>query len=235
MDFNIIFCAINTEHITSYDKHLKQFENTTFYIGNFINLDGKFDCIVSPGNSFGLMDGGMDAAINRYFSEIDEFIVHIQQQLLDKCGGYQQPGSCVLFETNIKKCPYIAHTPTMGIPLAITDFSIIYHAMWNILIEVHKHNKLNPDKKIKTILCPGLGTGAGKVKSDIAFQLMQYAIQDYIDFLSTLDKPQTHPRYLITWDAATIRYKKLFKLLESIDKTIEYDMYDLMNLRKLQM
>ncbi len=236
MEFKIIFCAINnSEFIDCYEKYLKQFNNTEFYFGNFLDLENKFDCIISPGNSFGLFDGGIDGVINKFFSEIDEFIVHIQKQLIEMCGGYQQPGTCKLFTTGIKKCPYIAHTPTMGIPLAISDFSIIYHGMWSVLIEIHNHNKNNPTKKIKSILCPALGAGAGKVKPEIVYQLIKLALEDYNDFIDGKIYNTTHSRYLINWDTATIRYKKLFKLINSFDKTVNYDMYDLINLKKLQL
>ncbi len=235
MEFNIIFCSINPEFDEYYDKYLKHFDKTEYHYGCFTELENKFDCIVSPGNSFAIFDGGIDAAINRFFPEIDEFIVDMQKQLLDQCGGYQQPGTCKIFETEVKRCPYIAHAPTMAIPMIITDFSIIYHAMWSTLIEIHNHNKNNSTKKIKSVLCPALGAGAGAVRPDIVYQLIKMALEDYIEFLSNLYCPQPHPRYIITWESATNRYKKLYKYIESLDKTVEYDMYNLMTLRKLRM
>lgn len=236
MDFKIIFCDRQGEFGQYHEKYLKQFKDTSYYCGDFTELDGKFDCIVSPGNGFAIFDGGIDYGINRYFSEIEQFIVEMQKQLLDKCGGYQQPGSCTLFQTNVLKCPHLAHCPTMSVPLIVTDYSIIYHALWNLLIEVHKYNRMNPSNKIKTILCPGLGTGCGQVKPEYFFQLAQLAISDYLDYLKGTSS--TNPIYLITWDTANSRYRKLYKLVESFDKPNEYDMndmYDVMNLRKLRM
>ena len=233
MDFKLIFCDRQGNFGQYYDKYLTQIENTAYHCGDFTELDGQFDCIVSPGNSFALLDGGIDAALNRYFSEIDEFIVEMQKQLLDKCGGYQQPGTCVLFQTNVVKCPHLAHCPTMGVPLTITDYSIIYHAVWNLLMEIHRYNMCHPSSKIKTILCPGLGTGCGQVRAEYFFQLAHLAISDYLNYLKPI--PSNNSKYLITWDSANSRYKKLFKLVESFEPAVESDMYNMINLRKLRL
>ena len=37
-------------------------EDVYVYEGSFQSIIGSYDCLVSPANSFGLMDGGMDAA-----------------------------------------------------------------------------------------------------------------------------------------------------------------------------
>ena len=47
----------------------------------------EFDCLVSPANSFGLMDGGMDAAITRFFG--DGLQQRVQQRILAEYLGEQ--------------------------------------------------------------------------------------------------------------------------------------------------
>ena len=159
LNFNIIFCSKYNDCQIEFDKYLKKYSNTSYYFCDFADINDKFDCIVSPGNSYGLMDGGMDGAINRYFSDVDNFIQNIQQQLLNLCGGYQQTGTCTLLNTRSTKCKYIAHCPTMHIPMCINDLNVIYNCYWNLLTTIYYHNNNNNNNnkdKIKNVLCIGL-------------------------------------------------------------------------------
>ena len=81
-----------------------------------------FDCMVSAANSFGLMDGGVDYAITQFFGH--EVQNRVQRRILDEFLGEQPVGTSIIVETNHAKHPYIAHTPTMRIPMDIarTDY-----------------------------------------------------------------------------------------------------------------
>src|SRR2546423_1741865 len=52
---------------------------------------GRFDCMVSAGNSFGLMDGGVDAAITRFFGS--PLMDKVQRQILEEYLGEQPVGT----------------------------------------------------------------------------------------------------------------------------------------------
>lgn len=119
-----------------------------------------FDCLVSPANSFGMMDGGMDAAITRFFGVALEH--RVQDCILDDYLGEQPVGTSLIVETGHPKHPFLAHTPTMRVPMSIQDTDVPYTAMWAMLLAVRRHNKTHP-RKIKSVVCPGLGTGIGRV------------------------------------------------------------------------
>jgi O-acetyl-ADP-ribose deacetylase (regulator of RNase III) len=77
----------------------------------------EFDCIVSPGNSFGLMDGGVDAAISCYFGwDLQE---RVQRRILDELLGEQPVGTSLIVETGHPEHPFLAHTPTMRVPMPV--------------------------------------------------------------------------------------------------------------------
>jgi hypothetical protein len=57
MDFNIILLDLNNELKINYNKYLANLDNFSYFIGYLNEYADKFDCIVSPANSFGLMDG----------------------------------------------------------------------------------------------------------------------------------------------------------------------------------
>jgi O-acetyl-ADP-ribose deacetylase (regulator of RNase III) len=233
MNFQITLCDRDNNLQIYFDKYLKNYNNMYHINADISKLDNQYDCIVSAGNSFGIMDGGVDSAIKRYFYEIDNFINTMQNQILDKC-GYQQPGSCILLKTHIDKCKYIAHCPTMIYPLKITDYSIIYWVFFNLLKKISKHNMKN-ENKIKHILCPGLGTGCGQVKYEYFIQLIKLALDDFLEFENIMKlKESNNNYYILDWDFANDKYKKLYKLIKSFKENKD-NLNDIMNLRRLNL
>lgn len=136
--------------------------------GRFEDLP-DFDCVVTAGNSFGLMDAGMDLAVVRYFGR--KVMELIQQKILDEYLGEQPVGSCIIVPTNHPPHPFVAHAPTMRVPMNIQGTDHVYLAFWAALTAVHRHNRTE-SRKIESLACPGLGTGTGGVESlEAALQL----------------------------------------------------------------
>ena len=126
-------------------------------LGRFEDLP-SFDCVVTAGNSFGLMDAGMDLAVVRFFGrQVMEFI---QKLILDDYLGEQPVGTCILAPTGNPAHPYVAHAPTMRVPMNIQGTDHVYLAMWASLTAVHRHNR-SAARKIDSVACPGLGAGTG--------------------------------------------------------------------------
>jgi O-acetyl-ADP-ribose deacetylase (regulator of RNase III) len=165
--------------------------NVTIVAGYFEELP-SFDCMVSAANSFGLMDGGVDAAITNFFG--DQLQNRVQQRILDEYLGEQPVGTSIIVPTNHPKHPYIAHTPTMRVPMTISDTDNVYTAMWAMLLAVRQHNRIS-DKPIQILACPGLGTATGRMPFDEAARQMALA---YANFLN--------PPARITWDVAGERH-----------------------------
>jgi O-acetyl-ADP-ribose deacetylase (regulator of RNase III) len=129
--------------------------------GRFEDLP-TFDCVVTAGNSFGLMDAGMDLAVVRFFGQ--HVMELIQKRILDDYLGEQPVGTSFIVQTGHPTHPFVAHTPTMRIPMNIQGTDHVYLAMWAALIAVHRHNK-SENRKIESLACPGLGTGTGGMDS----------------------------------------------------------------------
>lgn len=136
--------------------------------GRFEELPA-FDCVVTAGNSFGLMDAGMDLAVVRFFGR--DLMERIQKQILDDYLGEQPIGTCIIMPTGNPAHPFVAHAPTMRIPMNIQGTDHVYLAAWAALTAVHRHNR-SESRKIHSLACPGLGTGTGGVDSlEAALQL----------------------------------------------------------------
>jgi O-acetyl-ADP-ribose deacetylase (regulator of RNase III) len=154
-----------------------------------------FDCMVSAANSFGLMDGGVDGAITRFFGEA--LMYRVQQRIIEEFLGEQPVGTSIVVETGHPKHPFIAHTPTMRVPMAIAHTDNVYLAMWAMLLAVRHHNQ-STEKKIESIACPGLGTATGRVPYSRAARQMALAYEHFLN-----------PPVSIDWQFAALRQSKV--------------------------
>lgn len=121
------------------------------------------DCLVSPANSFGFMDGGLDAVISYELG--DAIQVKVQSEIVTRYHGELPVGCAVIVETDNKVWPYLISAPTMRIPEDVSQSVNAYLAFRAILLEIAKFNQQNPKTKIKSLLCPGLATGIGNMSA----------------------------------------------------------------------
>jgi O-acetyl-ADP-ribose deacetylase (regulator of RNase III) len=153
--------------------------------GRFEELP-RFDCMVSAANSFGLMDGGVDAALSRFFGP--SLQAAVQRRILDEYLGEQPVGTSMIVDTGNRSHPFVAHTPTMRIPMTIAQTDNVYRAMWAMLIAVERHNQ-QAKRKIEILACPGLGTRTGRVPPKEAARQMAMAYKNSLERPSQLDWP----------------------------------------------
>lgn len=150
----------------------------------------NFDCMVSAANSFGLMDGGIDAAITQYFG--DQLEMRVQQHILRFYDGEQPVGTSFIIPTFHTAHPYLAHTPTLRVPYSIQQTDYVYLAMKAMLRAVADHNEkalMSPQefRFIETVACPGLGTNYGKMELPEAARQMALAYDAFYNVPSAID------------------------------------------------
>lgn len=143
--------------------------------GRFEDLPA-FDCIITAGNSFGLMDAGIDLAVVRYFGR--HVMERVQKIILEDFLGEQPVGTSILVPTDNAGHPFVAHAPTMRVPMSVQGTDHVYLALWASLIAVHRHNRTEA-RKISTIACPGLGTGTGGMNALEAAVQMRLAYEHF--------------------------------------------------------
>ena len=176
-EFKLILVDPQPALCAAWHKHFDGLPNIEIVNGYFENLS-EFDCMVSAANSFGLMDGGVDLAIIRYFGKTLE--QHVQQYILEQFLGEQPIGTSFIIKTGHAKHPFIAHTPTMRVPTPIALTDNVYVAMWAMLLAVYQHN-LASDQQIHSVACPGLGTATGQVPYDEAARQMAVAYRHFLN------------------------------------------------------
>lgn len=206
MTFKLILSAISEDLFEAFKKHFAQFPQVEVVFKPFEQTE--FDCVVSAANSFGLMDGGVDQCITDYFGV--QMMNRVQAAVLKEYYGEQPIGTSMVVRGNKDveygvKNKYVAHTPTMRIPMNINGTSYVYSAMKAMLIAVEKHNQNyyqnggNSDEtEIETVVCPGLGTNAGRVPAEEAAKMMSIALTHFLN-----------PPKSINWYFATQRHSEI--------------------------
>ena len=152
---------------------------------DFVRFMGKHpevDCIVSPANSYGLMDGSYDYAITKYFGK--ELMRAVQSRILDVWFGEQPVGTSISVK---HKGITLIHTPTMRVPSMIVDPMIVYHSMRSTLIEALRDD-------VRAMVVPAFGAGCGMLPFDVVATLMAAAYRQI-----------ANPPTCINWEYATSR------------------------------
>lgn len=123
----------------------------------------KADAIVSPANSFGFMDGGIDATYTKRFGE--ELSAKLMGIITDWFDGELLVGQAVILPTGDEDYPYLISAPTMRVPSMVKNSVNAYLAFRAALKAVRDWNDApkNTHKQINSILCPGLGTAIGQI------------------------------------------------------------------------
>lgn len=132
------------------------------------------DAIVSPANSFGFMDGGLDYVLSERFGwDLEK---KLQQLIKELPEGELLVGQALVLETGDADIPLLISAPTMRIP---TNFNIdtsinAYLAMKAIFIKAVADNRIN------SVAIPGLCTGIGGMQAMIAARQMFQAYKEII-------------------------------------------------------
>lgn len=116
------------------------------------------DVLVSPANSFGFMDGGIDLVYSRRLGW------HVQEELRAMLArdhdGELMVGLAVWLETGDEAYPILISAPTMRAPDRVDGTLNAFLAFRATLRCVQAINAASPGR-VGSVLCPGLGTATG--------------------------------------------------------------------------
>ena len=141
-------------------------------------FDHPADCMVSPANSFGYMDGGLDRIISYEFG--DKIQERVQSAIVEEFHGELPIGSSVLVKTGSEKWPYLVAAPTMRVPENVSDSFNAYIAFRAILLKIKQFNSAYSQKMINSLVCSGLGTGIGEISAAHCALQMRMAYEVFL-------------------------------------------------------
>ncbi len=168
----IILSAISPKQLDAWTEFFGSEKDLLILEGDITRI--KCDAMVSPANSFGFMDGGLDYALSERFGwQLEK---KLQQKIKELPEAELLVGQAMVIETGDSEVPYLISAPTMRVPSSFNiDTSInAYLAMKAILIKAMQH------EEISSVAIPSLCTGVGKMQPVIAARQMFQAYKEII-------------------------------------------------------
>ena len=133
-------------------------------------LEQQVSAWVSPTNSKGSMDGGLDLVIKKHLGSNIES--GVQKEIGARYGGRLPVGHAVAVPTGKNMPAYLISTPTMiGSSDDVSDTLNVALACAAAFQMVHMQNARQPGS-IRSVALPGLGAQTGRVPVEICADLM---------------------------------------------------------------
>lgn len=156
-------------------------------------FDLEWDALITPGNSFGFMNGGIDKKICMNFGKNIETRLqnHIKKRLFKEL----KIGEVAISSISDKFLPIIIYAPTMRVPMTIKDTVNVYLAIKAALFQA------DIISSIKTVALPGMGTGVGQVPPEIFCRQFKAACEEVLEGRFTYPKD---------WTEASSRHQLLY-------------------------
>jgi O-acetyl-ADP-ribose deacetylase (regulator of RNase III) len=158
----------NADLVAAWQREFSGVANVEVSCGDIFDIAA--DAVVSPANSFGFMDGGIDLVYSRRFGwDLQE---RLQALLRAEHAGELPVGQAVIVGTLATDIPWLISAPTMRVPADVSGTVNAYLALRAALLAVRCHAD---EPRIETVLCPGLGTAVGRMPAARAARQMAHA------------------------------------------------------------
>ena len=176
---NIILTSVEAELAKAWQRFCGDLDFVTVHHGSIFDL--SCDAVVSPANSFGFMDGGIDMLYSQFFGwHVQE---RLQERIVDRHHGELLVGAAEIIETDNPDLPFLIAAPTMRVPTILRDSVNPYLAARAALLLV-KHGLFaggtyegeRVSDYVETVAFPGLGTGVGRVDPNTCAHQVRAAI-----------------------------------------------------------
>ncbi len=169
-------------------------------------FDCACDAVVSPANSFGFMDGGIDMLYSRFFGwQVQQ---RLQAQIQAAHHGELVVGAAAIVPTDHQRIPFLIAAPTMRVPMILRDSVNPYLACRAALLLIKPgyfsagpHVGQPIASQIRAVAFPGLGTGVGRVSPATCAHQMRTAISEVL---------HSPPPFPVSWSEAQERHQRLY-------------------------
>jgi O-acetyl-ADP-ribose deacetylase (regulator of RNase III) len=154
----------NTHIVQAWLQYFSDLPNVTMINDQFQNHSAHV--VVSPANSFGFMNGGIDYWYSQLFGQ--QIQDRVQEVIKRDYDGELLVGQAFMVETGHQQFPELICAPTMRLPMRIMDPADVFLATRAALRLVKNFDNC-------TIMFPGMGTGAGAIEPEMCAVHMRKA------------------------------------------------------------
>lgn len=128
--------------------------------------------LISPANSYGWMDGGIDAHYTKHFGL--QLQARLQLEIDEQRDGKLPVGAALFLPTGDARIPYLISAPTMENPGPVGPENAFF-ALSAALKVAEQHRA-----QVTKLFCPGLATGIGEVAPREAAREMANAYRKHV-------------------------------------------------------
>ncbi|MCI0458038.1 MAG: macro domain-containing protein [Gemmataceae bacterium] len=179
----VVLVDVNPRMVQAWQATFEENPEVDVVLGSM--LEQPVDAWVSPTNSKGSMDGGLDAVIKGHLG--GQIEGRVQKEIGRVHGGFLPVGHSTCVPTGTNTPRYLISTPTMTASSQdISDSLNVALACAAAFQAVHIQNARDPGS-IRSVALPGLGANTGKVPVEICADLMWtgynlFRSQEFTDF-----------------------------------------------------
>lgn len=160
----IILCAIDKPLLYAFQSHCGDLPNVTVFEGSVFDCGAQF--VVTPGNSFGFMDGGLDLEVATRWPHAATKIRKIAMAGEILVGQALQ---CLLLDDPFFS---VVYAPTMRVPMRLPSDTV------NPYLATRGALRSSAYDVQFSMAFPGMGTGVGQVGPVRCAKQMGQAIRD---------------------------------------------------------
>jgi len=204
VDLRLVLAAVEPPLADAWEDACGDLAFVTVHRGSI--LDVACDAVVSPANSFGFMDGGIDAGYMEFFGESIQ--LRVRRQIYDHHAGELLVGAADLVATGHAAIPFLSAAPTMRVPMVLHESVNAYRAARAVLLLVQRgrfvsgrHAGERIAERVRVLAMPGLGTGVGRIGFSTCARQVRAAIDDIL--LGGYEMPHS-------WAEASERHQLLY-------------------------
>jgi len=168
----VVLCGLEPGLLNAWAEAVGSYEDPNIFeiaAGDITALEAR--AVVSPANSFGFMDGGVDLAYSRALGW------HVQDRLQKKIQELPFKellvGQALSVSTDDERIPWLISAPTMRIPCVLSD-------PWPVFLASRAATAEAIRLEVSRVAFPGMGTGTGGVPYKTSACLMVRGIGEAI-------------------------------------------------------
>lgn len=180
-DLQVVLCSTEPRLARAYAAVAEEFRGwVTGGQASITDLD--VDAVVSPANSFGFMDGGLDA---HYLATFGPQVQDAARAaVLYRHDGELPVGAADIVPTGNRTIPYLIVAPTMRVPTQLPVDTVNPYLAARAVLRLIERGVM-PDGPgagvpvrdvVHRVAIPGLGTGVGRISPDICARQVRAAL-----------------------------------------------------------
>jgi len=165
---------LNPEVVKAWQQFFSRGGRAEISEGDVMALD--MTAIVTPANSFGIMEGGLGDVLNK--ASQGKLETRIRKMIQDKHAGEMPVGQAEIIKSGMDKPQFIVVAPTVRVPIRQTNTTVNSYlatrAALRTLAAYMREANENGGAKIESVAFVGMGTGGAKCPPAVAaFQMYE--------------------------------------------------------------